>query len=90
MKDHRPLSEHRMITSILNTYFELGILKKDYSKIHKRLDSLRKQAAFDLYSAIKTKKADKNEIKKMLEEAKEFVKEIRELIKSEETKLKLS
>lgn len=88
MKNHKPVSEHWEVTNILNTYYELRILKKDYSETHKRLDALRKQASFGLYSAIKTKKADEKEIKEMLEESKDLVKEINEMISKEENKLK--
>lgn len=87
MKNHMPVSEHKKITLTFNTYFELGILKKDYSETHKRLDALRKQASFGLYSAIKTKKADEKEIKEMLEESKYLVKEINEIIINEDDKL---
>lgn len=83
LKDHRPVSDHGLITRFLNTYYELGILKKDYSKTHKRLNNLRKQAAFDEYSAIKTKKAGVDEIRTMIYEAKELVKETKNLIKKE-------
>ena len=88
MKNHRPVSEHWRVTNILNTYFELGILKKDYSKTHKRLDALRKQASFGIYSAIKTKEADQKEVEDMLKESMKLVNEINEMIKTEENKLK--
>lgn len=88
IKNHKPVSEHWAVTSILNTYYELGILKKDYSETHKRLDALRKQASFGLYSAIKTKKTDEKEIKNMLGESQKLVSEIKDIIVYEEKKLK--
>lgn len=76
-----PLTEHEGVTQQLLYYFEMGFLKKDYSKNHKRLDELRKLASFGPYTKYKTKPANINEIREMLEKAKSLVKETRERMK---------
>ena len=86
MKNGRPLSEHEAVSQQFNYYFELSIFKKDYSETHKRLDKLRKQAAFGPYTKFKTKPADMEEIRGMLEEARDLAKETRQELVNQEKK----
>lgn len=83
IKNGRPIKNgdaHSLKTTFYNTYFELGILKKDYSETHKRINLLRQMAAHGPYSRVTTKPADAKELEGFVKEAEELVKETKKEI----------
>ncbi len=83
IKTGRPIKNgdaHSLKTTFYNTYFELGILKKDYSETHKRINLLRQMAAHGPYSRVTTKPTDAKELEGFVKEAEELVKETKKEI----------
>lgn len=82
MRNGRPIKEsHSLKTTFYNTYFDLGILKKDYSENHKRINKLRQIAIHGPYARDRTHPTNSEELEKFTKEAKELVKETKEDIR---------
>ncbi|RLI99272.1 MAG: hypothetical protein DRP06_03755 [Candidatus Aenigmatarchaeota archaeon] len=73
------LKEHREKTYILKDYFVLGILKKDYSDLFKKLSKYRIAAGFHPYTSI-PKNYTKQEVIKFLEKIKELKGEVERIL----------
>ncbi|MCK4730217.1 MAG: hypothetical protein KAT28_02760 [Candidatus Aenigmarchaeota archaeon] len=73
------LKEHREKSYILKDYFALGILKKDYSTLFKKLSKYRLAAGFHPYTSI-PKNYTKQEIIKFLEKIKELKGEVERIL----------
>jgi len=84
LKNQRPEKEHKRKTIIFKRYYELGILKKDYSESHKRLHNLKQMAEHGPYAREKTHPLKElKELEGFIKEAKELALETENIIKSE-------
>ncbi len=82
LKNQRPEKEHKRKTVIFKRYYELGILKKDYSESHKRLHNLKQMAEHGPYAREKTHKLKDGELDNFIKEANELALETDDIIKS--------
>jgi len=77
-RNGRPIKDsHKLKTTFYNTYFELGILKKDYSETHKRINILRQMATHGPYSRDRTHPTNPKELEDFIKKAGELVGETR-------------
>lgn len=86
LKNQRPEKQHKMKTIIFKRYYELGILKKDYSEGHKRLHNLKQMAEHGPYAREKTHPLKEGELDNLIKEANELSKEADAIIKEDEKK----
>ena len=81
LKNQRPEKEHKMKTIIFKRYYELGILKKEYSESHKRLHNLKQMAEHGPYAREKTHPLKDKELKGFIKGANELASETEGIIK---------
>ncbi len=86
LKNQRPATEHKGKTVIFKRYYELGILKKDYSEGHKRLHNLKQMAEHGPYAREKSHPLKDGELDNFIKEANELASETDDIIKKESSK----
>ena len=86
LKNQRPEKEHKMKTIIFKRYYELGILKKDYSEGHKRLHNLKQMAEHGPYAREKAHPLKDKELEGFIKEANELASETENIIKKDSLK----
>ena len=79
IKNQKPIKEHKTKIDVFDAYYNIGILKQNYSIYFELLEKLRVRADFGDY-ALAPKIPNKEKVKEYLDKAKELFEETKKIV----------